>query len=76
MQAATCAGGVFSWSTSAFTKVRTNEWAKIATCTVWWWLLYFYVVVMIVCVGGCMFWQWLYMKVLVIPMCGSGGITV
>ena len=55
--AATCAGGVFHWSTSAFTNVRTNEYAHIATCTVWWWLWwYFYVVVVIVCGGRCMLW--------------------
>ena len=56
--AATCAGGVFHWSTSTFTNVRTNEDAHIATCTVWWWWLwwYFYVVVVIVCGGGCMLW--------------------
>ena len=53
--AATCAGGVFLWSTSAFTNVRTNEKSHIATCTVWWWW-YFYVVVVIVCGGGCMLW--------------------
>ena len=39
---ATCAGGVFPQSTSAFTN------AHIATCTVWWWwCLYFYVVVVV-----------------------------
>ena len=32
---ATCTGGVFPQSTSAFTNVH------IATCTVWWWWLYF-----------------------------------
>ena len=42
---ATCTGGVFPWSTSAFTYVRTNELAHITTCTVWWWWwwLLFYV---------------------------------
>ena len=31
--AATCAGGVLPWSTSAFTDVHTNKKACIATCT-------------------------------------------
>ena len=63
--AATCAGGVFPWSTSAFTNVRTNKYAQIATCTVWWWW-WLWLIVSLCSGDNCMWWWWLYVVVVAV----------